>query len=184
MAKRTFNSFKTKLSIKAPQITLKELHVGKNKKKMRNAIARGIEQGAQNAQVTLRAALNKSMSKVVWGPFNPKYDYISAGGNLRTAGTLRSLIDTGALKDTLMFKSKVQPTRATVQIIYTSPYAKITHYGGLIRPYGNQFARPVVLPARPWVSATLRGGYPGVDQYNWRWPFRKAIKTSWNQTFK
>ena len=71
-------------------------------------------------------------------------------------GGSRDIYDTGALAAS----ANVTVERGRVNVKYSAPYASIVHNGGYIHPYGNQSARPVYLPPRPWIDAVLYGGGP------------------------
>jgi len=73
----------------------------------------------------------------------------------------RDIYDTGALARS----GKVVANNNGIEVTYDAPYANIVHNGGYIQPYGNPNARPVYMPARPWVSSVLygEGPYPQFD---------------------
>ena len=60
----------------------------------------------------------------------------------------RDIVDTGELKDS----GGAFATRDGIAVIYNSPYAGITHYGGYIYPYGNRSIEKVYIPGRPWIA--------------------------------
>ena len=68
----------------------------------------------------------------------------------------RDIYDTGKLASSV----SVTVTNDGISVSYSAPYANIVHNGGYIQPYGNASARPVYLPARPWVTSVLYGGGP------------------------
>lgn len=72
-----------------------------------------------------------------------------------TSGS-RDIYDTGALSSS----GKVVANGNGIEVTYSAPYANIVHNGGYIQPYGNPNARPVYMPARPWVSSVLYGEGP------------------------
>lgn len=61
------------------------------------------------------------------------------------------LVDTGNLKSSLI----VTTGNDGINIAYTAPYAALLHFGGYIIPYGNQNAKPVYIPGRPWVDMAI-----------------------------
>ena len=71
-------------------------------------------------------------------------------------GGSRDIYDTGNLAGS----ASVEATSDSISVSYSAPYANIVHNGGYIQPYGNASARPVYLPARPWVTSVLYGGGP------------------------
>ena len=68
----------------------------------------------------------------------------------------RDIYDTGKLASSV----SVTVTGDGISVSYSAPYANIVHNGGYIQPYGNSSARPVYLPARPWVTSVLYGDGP------------------------
>jgi phage gpG-like protein len=68
----------------------------------------------------------------------------------------RDIVDTGALKNS----GKVQylAGEETLNISYDEEYAAIVHFGGVIQSGWNPDVR-IIYPARPWITATLEGGY-------------------------
>ena len=69
-----------------------------------------------------------------------------------------------------------------VNIKYSAPYASIVHYGGAHRPYGDE-SRPLqLLPARPWIYATVTGTY-GITKYDMKSHLETAIKNEWLARF-
>ena len=168
-------SFRFKLpTVKASKDTSKQ-----QAKQANDAISKGVIRGSSDVEKQLPAELDKSMSQAIWGPFSPKQDYLSRGGQLRTSGT-RSLIDTGELRDSLKIATSFGKTQTRTKITYNAPYATITHEGGVIRPYGNPTASSVLLPARPWITYTLGDSDGQKGRYDIATVYTKAIETSWN----
>jgi len=147
-------------------------------KKAGDAFVSGLKVGMAESELKIRTTLNNAVESPVWGPFSPKHDYISQGGQPRGSG-LRSLVDTGRLKSSLVIDTKFLQTKGTFQITYTAPYAAITHYGGVIQPYGNPNVPSVVLPARPWVQYSMLGG-GSFQPLNLQGFFDEAITAQWN----
>ena len=104
-----------------------------------------------------------------------------ARANGEVAGSVRDIIDTGKLHDSLKFKEKFLKSKVSIEVIYTTPYAAITHYGGYIVPYGNQKLAPVYIPGRPWIEAALNGTY-GMPQFDINTPVQKGVMEAWNST--
>ena len=156
-----------------------------NTPKMKAAVAKALSKGAQKGatyvEAGLKAALDKSIESPVWGPFSPKMPYISAGGNERGSG-MRSNVDTGALKESLSIKASFAQTKVSFQITYRQPYAAFVHYGGVIKPYGNQSAADVIIPGRPWVQAIFEGSN-SQPKFDIRTPFDKGIGEAWKAQF-
>ena len=76
-------------------------------------------------------------------------------------GGSRDIYNTGRLARSV----NVSVDNSGISVAYSAPYANIVHNGGYIFPYGNRSARPVYLPARPWVTSVLYGGGP-VPQFD------------------
>lgn len=74
---------------------------------------------------------------------------------------VRDIYNTGELASS----GEVSAGADGIIVSYSAPYANLVHNGGYIYPYGNEKARPVYLPARPWVSSVLYGGGP-VPQFD------------------
>lgn len=111
-------------------------------------------QGGQEFRKDIEISLDRIPSYIV-ETLRPALDAaLDASWNWRTGS--RDIVDTGALKNSL----SISTSGNKISISYSSPYAGITHYGGYIRPYGNPYAEPVYLPARPWIDAVL-GEAPG-----------------------
>lgn len=78
--------------------------------------------------------------------------------------TGEDIVDSGELLNS----QKVSVSGETINIEYDVDYAALVHYGGYITPYGNENAKKVFIPARPWVQAVLDGEITGngiVDIY-------------------
>ena len=68
----------------------------------------------------------------------------------------RDIYDTGRLANSV----NISMSSGSLVVKYDAPYANIVHNGGYIFPYGNELARPVYLPPRPWIDSVLYGGGP------------------------
>ena len=86
-------------------------------------------------------------------------------------GAGRDIIDTGELRDSL---SITIGSDGQFEINYSSPYAKLVHYGGYIMPYGNNRIEKVFIPGRPWIQAVLEGGGP-VPQFDFESHYREHL---------
>lgn len=168
--------FELKASLKLPKLTTKA-DSKTQKKKAGSALSQGVLKSSTEIESTLPSRLNESMSEVIWGPFNPKYPYLSRGGNPRTSG-MRSLIDTGELKDSLKIKTSFLKGKTVIGISYSAPYAALTHYGGAIQPYGNKNAATVLLPPRPWISKVI-GTSENKGSYDMHSVLERNILAAW-----
>lgn len=166
-----------KAEIKMP--TMKQIkESGADPKVVKNAFVVGSLRASGVVERELPQRLTEAMESSVWGPFSPKQPYYRKNGELVGPGS-RDLIDTGALHDSLKIKTSFLSTKTVISVSYTSPYAGIVHYGGVIQPWGNPNAASVILPARPWVQSVLGGGGP-VPQYNVNQVFQDNITAAFN----
>ncbi len=137
----------------------------KMKAAVNKAITKGAQKGATYVEQALKVALDKSMSSA--------WPWIEGS---------RNIIDTGKLKSSLKIITKFAQTKVSFRIQYNTPYAAFVHYGGVIKPYGNQNAADVVIPARPWVRAILEGSH-GQQKVDIGAPFDKGIGEQWKIQF-
>lgn len=83
---------------------------------------------------------------------------------------VRDIYDTGELASS----GEVSVGADGIIVSYSAPYANLVHNGGYIYPYGNEKARPVYLPGRPWVSSVLYGEGP-VPQFDFEGFFKSNL---------
>ena len=171
MAKPRLNGLSTQLTFVPPKVEMKGQEVTKKMKLAINkAITRGVQKGITYVEAALRPALDNSMkSQWSWG--------------VGVAGVAtRDIVDTGALMSSLKLKATFLQTKTKLDITYTKPYAAFVHYGGYVKPYGNQKANAVYLPGRPWVTAVIEGthGQPKFDSGKY---FDQGIQEAWKAQF-
>lgn len=159
-------AFSTKLEILPPKIDTKN-NAPKMKKAINSAIVEGTIKAAAYVQTDLRAALDNAMTSSIWA--------WSDGGS-------RNIIDTGRLKKSLVLQEKNLRTKTTLTIKYNTPYAAFVHYGGAMQPYGNKNANTVLIPARPWIEATLRGTH-GIEKFKMSTPMNAGFNEVWTRRF-
>lgn len=70
------------------------------------------------------------------------------------AGSPRSIVDSGELKQSMNFQLDLAALEATWT--WNADYAAAVHEGAYISPFGNP-TKVVELPARPWTTAVLQG---------------------------
>lgn len=97
-------------------------------------------QAMQTLAIELKDALDAAMDADSW-------DWIN---------DTRDIVDTGALKSS--GKVEYIPAQETLSISYGEEYAAIVHFGGVIQSGWNPDIK-IIYPARPWITATLEGGY-------------------------
>ncbi len=168
--------FSTKLEILPPKIDMKD-NTPKMKRAMNAALVEGTIKAAAYVQRDLREALDKAMDSNIW----------AWGGNtLRKngsmAGTVRDIVDTGKLRKSLLIKEKNLKTKTTLSIQYRTPYAALVHYGGVVVPYNNVNAGTVLVPARPWIEATLKGTH-GITKFSMSKPMNDGFNEVWSRKF-
>ena len=117
-----------------------------NEEKITGEAMQKIDEFMPELKMELTAALNGALTASVWAWKD---------------GGMRDIVDTGQLAATL----SIETSGSGVKVSYSSPYANLVHNGGYIQPYGNKAARPIYLPARPWVKSVMEGGGP-VPQFD------------------
>lgn len=80
----------------------------------------------------------------------------------------RDIVDTKKLRDSVKTSVTKGTKSVTLTIEYKDlPYAACMYYGCYIQPWGNKAARPVFLPGRPWIDAKFKGGFSGVNKFDY-----------------
>lgn len=143
--------FNVSATVQLPKVKMKGANE-RNKSMAKTAFKRGVAAGIELVRIDLKKALDINMHRIVW---NWPNDTLRRNG--KKATEIRNIVDTGALKGSLVMTSKAHARGGLIKITYNSPYANIVHWGGAMQPYGNRFAGTKILPARPWVLATLNG---------------------------
>ena len=168
--------FSTKLEILPPKIDMKD-NTPKMKRAMNAALVEGTIKAAAYVQRDLRIALDNAMNSSTWGWTR---DTLRKNGSI--AGSTRDIVDTGKLRNSLSIKEKNLKTKTTISIQYKTPYAALVHYGGVVVPYGNVRAGTVIVPARPWIEATLKGTH-GIQKFNMSKPMNTGFNEVWSRRF-
>jgi hypothetical protein len=97
--------------------------------------------------------------------------------NGRSVSSPRTIVDTGVLRQSNNFQ--MNGYEGTFR--WTTNYASFVHEGATIKPYGNQKAKSVYLPPRPWTSAVLgTEQVSGVEPYD----FAARFKDVWLKALK
>jgi hypothetical protein len=154
---------------------------GKDKgtaKKMKAAITKGTQRGMARIETSLAKALDKAMTDSTWG-WSDKTTIRSNGQAVKSP---RNIVDTGFLRDSKTLKVTYLQTKSSLEIKYKAPYANLVHWGGLIRPYGKAGRTLVELPRRPWIEATLNGGY-GIEKFDADSIINEALQEAWTEAF-
>jgi len=168
--------FSTKLEILPPKIDMKN-NTPKMRKAMNAALVEGTIKASAYVQRDLKVALDAAMNSSTW-----TWGGITLRKNGSTAGTSRDIVDTAKLRNSLLIKEKNLKTKTTLTIQYRTPYAALVHYGGVVRPYGNKNANTVLIPARPWIEATLKGTN-GIPKFNMSKPMNDGFNEVWSRRF-
>lgn len=142
------------------------------------AFSSGVANGISNASKAMLPALNEAMAQSVWA-----WPNVTIRKNTSEVSAPRDIIDTVNLRDSSDVTHNLSGTGGTITATYTAPYAAITHYGGMIRPYGRKTGDTFVLPARPWISSMLTGKN-GIEQFKVLDYVDKAVKISWSNRYK
>lgn len=151
-----------KFSIAMPKVTVDTKASKKERTAAKARMVKAHQAGVAALEKALGAALDQAM-KTNW-PW-PR-------------GGPRDIVETGALLRSRKIKTQYLQTKAVIGIQYTSPYAALMYYGGLIQPYGNRNAASVLIPARPWIEAILQGTY-GMQKFEIAKPYDAAFKNAW-----
>jgi len=169
-------NFSTKLEILPPKIETKN-----NSPKMRRAINSAVVSGMIKAsayvQRDLKVALGEAVGSSTWD-----WPRTTIRKNGQIVSSPRNIVDTGALKNSLSIAEKNLKTKTTLMIKYSTPYAALAHYGGVVQPYGNRNANAVLVPGRPWIEATLTGTY-GIQKFNMVQPMNDGFAEVWTARF-
>lgn len=164
---QSINFPKVKLVNKSPQA----------RAKAKGGISKGMMNSRAVIKTSLSEALQRSLRTSVWAW--PRSTVRQSGG---TAGSPRDIFDTGKLSRSQKVVTNYSGGTLMVNISYSTPYASLVHYGGAHRPYGDE-SRPLqLLPARPWIYATVTGTY-GIEKYDMRSHLESAIKNEWLMRF-
>lgn len=169
-------SYAQKLEIHPPKIDVKG-KTDKEKAAINKAISKGVIKSVAYVQRDLKMALDKAIESSVWNWPNETQRV-----NGQVAGTKRDIVDTGKLKSSLELREQHGQRKSAIEIKYKAPYAAFVHYGGVVLPYGNRFASTVIVPERPWISATLQGTH-GITKFNMTKPMNDGFLEVWNKQF-
>lgn len=168
-------SFKEKVSIPAPKVTVKKSDDPKYYKKVKSAVSRGLVKASGYIKTDLSMALDEAMMSNNWS-----WPRQTKRANGETAGTSRDIIDMGGLFGSQQIKERFLQTKVTFEIIYNKPYAAIIHYGGYIQPYGRKNAEAVYIPGRPWVESAIKGGN-GINPVDLAPATEKGLAEGWQE---
>jgi phage gpG-like protein len=150
----------------------------KQKAAMKKALTLGMQRGLNRIETSLSQALDRAMESSTW----TWTSRTTIRQNGSTAGSPRDIVDTGKLKGSKKLKTRFLQSGGSVAIEYNSPYARLVHFGGVITPYGRKGRALVTLPARPWITATLEGGY-GIEKFGADEILNQAIQEAWQAQF-
>ena len=177
MAVSAPEDFQFKLNFKTPKLEFNG-KTDKQKAAMKKALTLGMQRGLNRVETSLSQALDRAMESSSWGWTSRT----TLRRNGSSVGSPRDIVDTGKLKDSKKLKTRFLQSGGSVAIEYGAPYAKLVHFGGAITPYGRKGRALVTLPARPWITATLEGGY-GIEKFNADEILNQAISEAWQAQF-
>ena len=169
-------NYSTKLEILPPKIDMKG-NTPKMRRAMNSALVAGTLKASAYVQRDLKEALNNAVESTTW-----QWNAVTKRQNGQTVSSPRDIVDTGALRRSLSIAEKNLKTKTTLEIKYSVPYAALVHYGGAVRPYGNKNANTVLIPARPWIEATLKGTH-GMNKFNMTKPMNDGFNEVWSKKF-
>jgi hypothetical protein len=145
--------FTTRVSVTLPRVNLK--NPKKNpREKVLEKLEKGKREGAEALRREVERRLERSISSSTWS-----WPNTTARTNGSTVSTPRNIVDTGSLLSAQVTTLRISKNKFTIKMTNTVPYARLVHYGGVVRPYGNNNADSVLIPARPWVMAVFEGTY-------------------------
>ena len=93
-------------------------------------------------------------------------------------GGSRDIVETGRLMNSQRLVVKHSQTKSVLSVQYSSPYAALMYYGGMIQPYGDRNAASVLIPGRPWVEAVINGTH-GQTKFDLASPYNAAFKNAY-----
>ena len=154
-------TYSEKFSIEMPKVKVDTKASKKDRTAARARMVKAHQAGVAALEKALGAALDSAMKS-----------------NWPWRDGQRDIVETGALMRSRKIKTQYLQTKAVIGIQYTSPYAALMYYGGMIQPYGNRNAASVLIPARPWIEAILQGTY-GMQKFEIAKPYDAAFKNAW-----
>ena len=148
----------------------------KYKQNVKRAVSKGLVKSTSYVSAQLREALNTAVESEVWAwPRDTERTF-------EVVGSPRDIIDTGKLRDSLVINEKFGQTKSTIEVKYTTPYAALMHYGGMVQPYGNPYAATVSIPGRPWITATWEGTH-GLTKPDFQEAYTRGFLEAWREVF-
>lgn len=144
--------------------------------KFKVPLARRAEQASLTAAKVVFSEMNgrfqAAIGSKVW-----QWPRDTVRSNGRSVGSPRTIVDTGALRQSNVFG--VSGYQAVFR--WTTNYASYVHEGASIVPFGDTSRARVYTPARPWTAAVLgTERVNGIEPYNYKQRFRdvwlKALK--------
>ena len=110
--------------------------------------------GAASIQDELYNVIVSNIETPMWPWRNPKNNRKS-GSLLNEDSSPRDIVDTGKLQNSNVVQVKYLQSGFKIEIRNKQPYSGIVHWGGYIRPYGNNAAEKVWVQGRPWVLISM-----------------------------
>ena len=147
-------TFKSTLTFQLPKVQVDKKALKKDRVALKTKLVKAHMAGMTGFEMGMKEWLNVTMMTPAWR---------------WTDGIKRDIYESGDLMRSLNLKTQHMQTKSVTAIKYSSPYAALMYYGGMIQPYGNKSAASVLIPGRPWVEAIINGTYG----------FEKAPIASW-----
>jgi len=167
--------YSNKINLGAMNVEIK-IDDAKYKKNVRRAVSKGLLKSTTYVSAQLREALNTAVESDIWNwPRDTERTY-------EIVGSPRDIIDTGRLRDSLVITEKFGQKKSTITVKYTTPYAALMHYGGMVQPYGNRNAATVSIPGRPWITATWEGTH-GLVKPDFQESYSRGFLEAWREVF-
>ena len=151
------------LTFRLPKVEIDKKALKKDRLALRKKLVKAHTQGMQSFEFSLSGWLDTAiLMQWPWPRGGP-----------------RDIYESGKLMASKKITTKHMQTKSVTSVKYTSDYAALMYYGGLIQPYGNPNAASVLIPGRPWVEAALNGTY-GMPKPDLAGAYDRMFKTVWN----
>lgn len=160
MAKFTYSS---SLTFRLPKVKVDKDALKKDRLAMKKKLVKSHVQGMQFFEHSLSGWLDAAILSPSWA---------------WPRGGPRDIFESGRLMRSKKITTKHMQTKSVTSVLYTSPYAALMYYGGMIQPYGNKSAASILIPGRPWVEAALNGTY-GMTKPDLAAPYNAGFKAAW-----
>lgn len=121
---------------------------------IRTDFIKEMTKGASAIQNELYEVIVSNIETPMWPWRNPKNNR-KAGSLLNEDSSPRDIVDTGKLQNANVVQVKFLQSGFKIEVRNKMSYSGIVHWGGYIRPYGNNAAEKVWVQGRPWVLISM-----------------------------